>query len=85
VGLAALAFLLLVVGAYALQGQICVSISGPTASQPPEGLVLEIRFASDGSVGVEDWTGRAMDPGPALIERPLTGRPNDERATDTPG
>ena len=32
-----------------------------------------IRFAQDGSASVEDWTGREMDAGPALAERPASG------------
>jgi hypothetical protein len=30
-----------------------------------------IRFGEDGPVSLEDWTGRGMDSGPALVERPL--------------
>ncbi len=32
-----------------------------------------IRFAEDGTVGVEDWTGRGMEAGPALGEREPSG------------
>jgi hypothetical protein len=39
----------------------------------PPGTQWVIRFAADGSVGVEDWTGRGTDAGPALPERPPSG------------
>ena len=32
-----------------------------------------IRFAEDGTVGMEDWTGQGMDSGPALGEREPSG------------
>ncbi len=34
-----------------------------------------IRFLPDGSTTVEDWSGRAMEAGPALGARPATGCP----------
>lgn len=32
-----------------------------------------IRFQPDGSTAVEDWSGRAVDSGPALVARPASG------------
>lgn len=37
------------------------------------GSMWVIRFAQDGTVGVEDWTGQGMDAGPALGEREPSG------------
>jgi hypothetical protein len=37
--------------------------------EAPAGTMWVIRFADDGTAGVEDWTGQGMDSGPALGER----------------
>lgn len=50
----------------------CRSYAGFEA---PAGTKWVIRFADDGTVGVEDWTGRLMDLGPALGEREPSGCP----------
>jgi hypothetical protein len=41
----------------------------------PPGTSWVIRFAADGSARIEDRTGRPMDAGPGLGERPPTGCP----------
>lgn len=41
----------------------------------PAATMWVIRFAEDESVRIEDWTGKAMDTGPALGEREPSGCP----------
>jgi hypothetical protein len=43
--------------------------------EAPAGTMWVVRFADNGTVGVEDWTGRGMDAGPALGEREPSGCP----------
>jgi hypothetical protein len=43
--------------------------------EAPAGTMWVIRFADDGTVAIEDWTGRGMDAGPALGEREPSGCP----------
>jgi hypothetical protein len=57
-----------------LVGRDSCRIYAQFSAQP--GTRWVIRFAADGSVGVEDWTGRPMDSGPLLPERKPSGCPN---------